>query len=461
MARDGMGFPALYASQTHKAKAIKLRLNVFQPGGTDFRVDPNGIPVLPDRLVTGDGLPTEERYQPKFEKKMRKAPAGRQAKSFNEGSNEGKGADGQPYDFVIADIGLEDPNNDASMIDPSIQDGGAATAGAGLDSGDMEQGRLVTDMNLITADQTVRPWASFESTPLTILSKPTKTTSSSRTLGPPLTTASTVALWSRINSQAVRTKYMLFEGPRMIGRPSEWSAIVIDVIKRGGPPPGPDKASPLDDESVLTHGSIVSLRERATGLRTEPLLMCKVNNGELQLGHHGPVHQLEKVAFARAVEGQGRWYLRAPGKEQAKYDESGKLAPRIRKRVKSNRDTTNDVVKRRMAPALDMEDQDEDGPAVKFALPKIQVSNTGQQEVRTEFLDDFLCWSINGVSECRCSGILHHSANGPTTQPSKLTPFLRAGMTLEISPPFSRSRLHRFPRCLRTLHTAQAITRCR
>jgi hypothetical protein len=194
---------------------------------------------------------------------------------------------------------------------------------------------------------------------------------------------------------------MMYEHGRMIGRPSEWSAFVIDVIKRGTPGPGEESKHPAaSDEKTLCYGSIVSIREKHSGLRTEPLLMCKVVSGELQLRCYDPVNQLEKIAFAKVVNGQGRWYLRAPGKARERFDEeTGKPMPRIRKRQKGARDTFNEVVKKRVAPALDQEENDEEGPVVKFALPKISVQQIEGQEVRTEYIDDFLCWSINGVSE--------------------------------------------------------------
>lgn len=53
-----------------------------------------------------------------------------------------------------------------------------------------------------------RVWASFDSAPVTIISKPSKKTAKTRSVTSCILAGGPVSLFNRINSQTVRTKYM-------------------------------------------------------------------------------------------------------------------------------------------------------------------------------------------------------------------------------------------------------------
>lgn len=392
--RDGLYFPGLYASRTGKARTLKLKLNVIQPGGTNPRPE---------------SLRREDRITDSSERKDRDDDVDM---SMLNGQADGQGSmfdDFSRSDLEVNGMNILDPTplgedlhhqEGHRPVPPEIegmidhhQQREESGEEAPAPSNDMVQDISTTD---------ARPWAVFEGTPMTILSKPSKKTSKTRgTPSSALQIGDPIALWSRINSQSIRTKYMFVQHGSLLGKPSDWSAFVMDVVKKGQPPEnweGPVDLS--DDPNEVTYGSIVILRDIHTNFRTEPLLLCKVENGKCKLADWGPVSQLQKVAFARTVTGQGRWYLRAPGQDRDKIDEAtGQPTKRIRKRIRGKKDTVNTVIKKRLAPALDQEENLEDGPILKFVKPKIQIEVIDGQEKQTEFMDDFISWSLSGITE--------------------------------------------------------------
>ncbi|KAH8084115.1 hypothetical protein HD553DRAFT_272871 [Filobasidium floriforme] len=259
--REGISFPGLYASRTGKAKGLRLRLDVFQPGGT---------------------LPREQ------------------------------------------------------------------------------------DVDSISE----RPWATFEASGIQIVSKPSKQTvgitkpsKNSKAIG--IRIGDPFALWSRVSAQTVMTRYLYVDIDRglLVGRNGDWSAWVMDVVRRGEAPPGHPRDT-VQDPEILTYGSIVVLRDIQTQYRTEPLLLCKVINGAVYLHDYGPVSELHRIAFAKTVPGQGRWYLQ----------------------TSSRIDLDQAEEKPGLSPAL-------------YSAPQIKLEAGESGFEQREFLDDYLTWTISGITE--------------------------------------------------------------
>ncbi|KAL1413625.1 hypothetical protein Q8F55_001403 [Vanrija albida] len=182
--------------------------------------------------------------------------------------------------------------------------------------------------------ETAKPWATFVSDPLTLVSKPSQKTAKARSMASCLSTTDAFALWVRVNAQTVRTKYMKLDGgdsevPELAARAGRWSPFRFEVLRRAAPPETEDKNArarfklDLDREAgVVTYGSIVQLVDVHSGVRSGPMLLVRVDKNEAIVGgdHGHPVSELQRVGLVRVLdnydvdlEGGSRWYLSAPG----------------------------------------------------------------------------------------------------------------------------------------------------
>jgi recombining binding protein (suppressor of hairless) len=110
-----------------------------------------------------------------------------------------------------------------------------------------------------------RVWATFDSAPVTIISKPSKKTAKTRNISSCILAGGPVSLFNRINSQTVRTKYMTIDNTQLCASNVTWSAFNVNVVRR------PDDAPPNGvcsrDWKVLhmnTHVHIAQPRRSAT-----------------------------------------------------------------------------------------------------------------------------------------------------------------------------------------------------
>jgi recombining binding protein (suppressor of hairless) len=77
-----------------------------------------------------------------------------------------------------------------------------------------------------------RGWASFDSAPVTIISKPSKKTAKTRNISSCILAGGPVSLFNRINSQTVRTKYMTIDHAQLCASNVAWSAFNVNVVRR-------------------------------------------------------------------------------------------------------------------------------------------------------------------------------------------------------------------------------------
>ena len=87
-----------------------------------------------------------------------------------------------------------------------------------------------------------RVWASFDSAPVTIISKPSKKTAKTRNISSCILAGGPVSLFNRINSQTVRTKYMTIDHAQLCASNVAWSAFNVNVVRKPG---GPGAAPPV------------------------------------------------------------------------------------------------------------------------------------------------------------------------------------------------------------------------
>jgi recombining binding protein (suppressor of hairless) len=93
-----------------------------------------------------------------------------------------------------------------------------------------------------------RVWASFDSAPVAIISKPSKKTAKTRNISSCILAGGPVSLFNRINAQTVRTKYMTIDHAQLCASNVSWSAFNVNVIRR------PTEAPPLGMRIKFTRG---------------------------------------------------------------------------------------------------------------------------------------------------------------------------------------------------------------
>ncbi|KAF9431080.1 hypothetical protein BGZ94_009466 [Podila epigama] len=213
------------------------------------------------------------------------------------------------------------------------------------------------------------PYAVFDSAPISIISKPSKKTAKARNVSSCILAGSLVSLFNRINSQTVRTKYMTVHDGEFCARNSTWSAFSVTIVSNGpscanrlGLPKSHHRQTNTQASSPITYGAEIILTETATGLQSDRLIMCKVENGKIIQGATGPICQMQKVALQSTVrnkDGQAV-YLSAVGNDHqvGRYMDHSTTA--------------------------------------KTAL-RYQPSSLAQNSKLGS--DDFLCWTIVGISK--------------------------------------------------------------
>ncbi|KAI0361304.1 hypothetical protein OH77DRAFT_1391043 [Trametes cingulata] len=212
-----------------------------------------------------------------------------------------------------------------------------------------------------------RVWASFDSAPVTIISKPSKKTAKTRNISSCILAGGPVSLFNRINSQTVRTKYMTIEQNQLCASNVAWSAFAVNVVR-------PQAAEqPLGGPQPVTYGSEIVLADTVTGVQTAPLIIRKVDKGRIVNDDGGPVSQMQKIALQRVNSDGTRHYLSAAGPIAGTPGVSGSSAPGL-----SNQAGTHPLL---------------------FQSPRVREEVKDGARVITDEVDDYLCWTIVGISK--------------------------------------------------------------
>ncbi|KAF9921769.1 hypothetical protein FBU30_008184 [Linnemannia zychae] len=241
------------------------------------------------------------------------------------------------------------------------------------------------------------PYAVFDSAPIAIISKPSKKTAKARNVSSCILAGSLVSLFNRINSQTVRTKYMSVQDGEFCAKNSTWSAFSITIVSNGpcglgriGSPKSHHRQSPVQSSSPITYGAEIILTETETGLQTDRLIVCKVENGRIQQNATGPICQMQKVALMsteRNEDGEPV-YLSAVGNDHQ--------------------------VGRYM-----------DHSTTTKALLNYQPSTMigGNPDFLKPGGDDFLCWTIVGISKFEYTYFESLPPASESETPHPITPF--------------------------------------
>ncbi|TFK30759.1 transcription factor [Coprinopsis marcescibilis] len=214
---------------------------------------------------------------------------------------------------------------------------------------------------------TGRVWATFDSAPVTIISKPSKKTAKTRNISSCILAGGPVSLFNRINSQTVRTKYMTIDQGQLCASNIGWSAFNVNVVRR---PDGSPTA--LDGPAPVTYGCEIVLSDTQSGISTSPMVIRKVDKGRVSPDDGGPVSQMQKIALQRVNPDGSRHYLSAAGPLPG----TGVVAP----------------------PAPGMSTQVGTHPLL-FQNPRIRDEVRDGIRVISDEVDDYLCWTIVGISK--------------------------------------------------------------
>lgn len=234
------------------------------------------------------------------------------------------------------------------------------------------------------------PFASFLSNPISIISKPSKKTSKA-----PRSNVSTtcilantpVSLFNRINSQTVRTKYMTSEGGRLCAKNSSWSPFEISIVRQhpcmAVAAAAAAQQRPPSAALPVMYGTEIVLKDTATGVSSPPVIVRKVEKNRIAPCAYGPVSQMAKIALQIASSSsqqqqqlQRPMYLSATGIN---------IAAQV------------------------------DGTGRTSTLLEFTPSQLVQG---TEEVDDFLCWTIVGISRFEYR---YHSSGEATTTTTTTT----------------------------------------
>ncbi|KAL1748524.1 hypothetical protein HDZ31DRAFT_29540 [Schizophyllum fasciatum] len=216
-----------------------------------------------------------------------------------------------------------------------------------------------------------RVWASFDSAPVTIISKPSKKTAKTRNIASCILAGGPVSLFNRINSQTVRTKYMTIEHAQLCASNIAWSAFNVNVVRRSTDPPPVGNLLTLARAAgpqAVTYGSEIILSDTTSGISTSPLVIRKVEKGKVIADDGGPVSQMQKVVLQRINPDGSRHYLSAAGPVTG--------APSGSASGSAAQAGTHPLI---------------------FQSPR--TSDDSNKDSHNDEVDDYLCWTIVGISK--------------------------------------------------------------
>lgn len=252
-----------------------------------------------------------------------------------------------------------------------------------------------------------RTFASLDSEPTAIIAKPSKKTAKARNTTSCMFAGSSIALYNRINSQTVRTKYMTVDEGNLVARTSQWSAFTIHVVRRAEDV-NPNITDTLatsdvpDGANTVTYGSTITLTDLMTGTKSEEFIVRKVEQREVVLDATGPVSQLQKMALARVLPDGRTIYLSAAsdglgvdGKTASRSDDGPGHSTK-------SEDDSDSASKPRYKKGDQLED---DGLTVKTTLTYEEAKSASDSSTLKGVtgpihgVTDFMCWTVLGVSE--------------------------------------------------------------
>ncbi|XP_034023422.1 recombining binding protein suppressor of hairless-like protein [Thalassophryne amazonica] len=133
----------------------------------------------------------------------------------------------------------------------------------------------------------------FQSRMIKVISKPSQKRQSMKNADLCISSCSRVALFNRLRSQTVSTRYLSVDGGAFIASARQWAAFTITMVDQQRT----DQGAFVLSESFICYGCVVQLVCTDSEVALPPMVIRKVNKQHAILDVDEPVSQLHKCAF--------------------------------------------------------------------------------------------------------------------------------------------------------------------
>jgi len=242
---------------------------------------------------------------------------------------------------------------------------------------------------------------------------------------------------------------MSIEAGQLCAKNSSWSSFTISVVNRASSsspspgsspisspswkngsvsPPPPSVSASSHHLSPITYGTEIILTDAETGISSDVLIIRKVEKGHIAQGACGPVSQMQKVALQRVTQSSTDpvTYLSAAGASQDVNDRAGSDGS-----SNNNNNNNNSSSNNNNNSNNNSNNSNNSAAANANAFLGYQPSRMGHVQAKTsgsdsddammgdtaEEVDDYLCWTIVGISKFEYTYFEALSSNSGSASP--------------------------------------------